>query len=68
MPHRLLFSTARVMCGGEAAASNVHGARTGNNCYCPRSIANKNSVRKWCFAPMLPLPSRRFTRRWRNAA
>ncbi len=36
--------------------------KTEKNSYCRRSSANKNSVRKWCFAPMLPLPSRRFTR------
>jgi hypothetical protein len=36
--------------------------KTEKNSCCWRSSANKNSVRKWCFALMLPLPSRRFTR------
>src|ERR1019366_10437085 len=42
--------------------------KTGQNCYCRKLSTNKNSGRKWCFAPMLPLPSRRFTRRWRSEA
>jgi len=40
--------------------------KTGQNCYYRRSSTSKNSARKWCFAPMLPLPSRRFTMLWRR--
>ena len=45
---------------------NVHSAEDWENCYYRRSSTSKNSARKWCFAPMLPLPSRRFTMLWRR--
>lgn len=67
--HPLLLFNARatvslVSCGRATCIVR----KTGPNCYCRRSSANKNYVGKWCFAPMLRLPSRRFTRRWRNEA
>ena len=47
-------------------ASRTRSRLPGRNCYCRRSSTDKNVVRKWCFAPMLPLLSRRFTRRWKT--
>jgi hypothetical protein len=40
--------------------------RTGQKRCCPRSTANSQLGRKWCFGRMRPLPSRSFTRRWRR--
>ena len=66
---RCCCSTARATVSRRSCGRATCIARkTGQNCYCRRSSANKNWVRKWCFAPMLPLPSRRFTRPWRSGA
>jgi len=64
----LLFNGEGDCLAGKLRPGTCIVRKTGQNCCCRRSSANKNSARKWYFAPMPPLPSRKSMRRWRNEA
>jgi hypothetical protein len=67
--HPLLLFNAEGDClAAKLRPGNVHSAEDWAELLLPEIEHHKNWVRKWCFAPMPPLPSRRCTRRWRSEA
>ena len=66
--HPLLLFNGEGDCLGERSCGRATCIvpRTGRKCFCRRSSANRNWVRKWCFGPMPRLPNRRSTKRWKS--
>ena len=64
----LLFNGEGHCLAGKLRPGNVHSAEDGTKCFCRKSSASRKWTRKWCFEPMLRLPNRRSTKRWKTGS